>query len=104
MSFFSKSPCLLPEGAKYFFNILVINIGINYDNLSEFFNNGSCSAWYLDAINNPRPYVIHFFASSTPYDWELIGYPHCVIEITPEQKISFYEMLDFGTSDPWRID
>jgi hypothetical protein len=61
--------------------------------------------WYIDKINSPKPSIFHFYIDPTiEYEWEIEAFPHSVVEITPKGVISFYDMIDFDTEDPWRID
>lgn len=104
MSFFNIDPNELPE-ANYFFNIFVINIAVRES--ANILNKGLLDYWSIEAILEPRPYVIHFYIDNNipeDYDWLIESYSHCVLEIHPTLGVSWYDMIDFDTYDPWDID
>ena len=102
--FYEMSLAELPQGAKYFFNIVIALIAIPVDsdyilplNIQRY--------WYLGALTDPRPHAILFFRDasitdpSVEFEYEII--PHCVIAITQQQDVNWYEMVDYDTEDPW---
>lgn len=104
MSFFNENPMKLPEGANYYFNILIVNIAVRTS--ADILTEGLEEYWDISTILEPRPYVIHFYIDNNlpeDYDWQFECYPHKVLEIHPDLGISWYDMIDFTSDDPWGI-
>ena len=102
--FYDIDPTAFPQGAQFFFNILVALFSIPLESDSILPLNIE-RYWYLEALTKPQPYAILFFRDASitdptvEFEYELI--PHCVIEITQQQEVSWYEMVDYDTDDPW---
>lgn len=82
----------LPKRAQYYFNILIISIAVQLDILGH---KNTVDLW----DNNARPTALHIYLDR---DSDYI--PHQVLEITPNNKISFYDMIDYDTDDPWGLE
>lgn len=107
MSFFDSDPNSCPRDGQYFFNILVVNIGINPNNSNQALGQGIKNLWNIQNIVEPRPYIIHIFEDEEIDDdliFEITMIPHCVVEVSQSLGICWEHMLDFDTDDPWRID
>lgn len=104
--FFDEPYLDLPEKAQYYFNILIISIAISPQYAQEIFQNKAISLWDIQGVNDPRPIAIHIYTSyhiNKDFYYEVQCIPHQVLEVN-ENEISFYEMIDYDTSDPWRLD
>lgn len=104
--FFDEPYLDLPEKAQYYFNILIISIAISPQYAQEIFQNKVINLWDIQGVNDPRPIAIHIYTSyhiNKDFDYEVQCIPHQVLEVN-ENEISFYEMIDYDTSDPWRLD
>ncbi len=108
MAFFDEEYMSLPDKARYYFNILVICIAVSPEDNDNILPDGVTNIWFLDNINDARPWIIHFYlddeSDDTDIDYSIEFFPHSVVEIHDELGISFYNMLDFNTTDFWRID
>lgn len=106
MNFYSIPPERLPEGAQFYHGVSVITIAIAEDIWEEDFD----SIWYMEQLTGPRPYAIHIYKEERSYgedivfipdddidfeeeeecDWVLDQFDDCVIQIDPDQSISWY--------------
>lgn len=108
MDFYSIPPEKLPEGAQFYHGIFVITIAIAEDIWEEDFD----SIWYMQQLTGPRPYAIHIYKEEREYinsyeelfddidfeddeqeeecDWVIDHFDDCVIQIDPDQSISWY--------------
>lgn len=104
--FFDESEYDLPKDAQYYFNILVICVAVSPRYAQNIFDKDIIDIWDIQQITNPRPNVVHVFVDKhidEDIDFLIECFPHSVVEID-QQKIGFYDMIDFDTNDPWRID
>lgn len=107
MNFFDIKPSSLPEGAQYFFNILVITIAVTPEIWEELIGNLSIQhIWYAEDLTAPEPQAICLYQEEEmeeDCDFEIAMYPHRVVELY-NNDIAWYDMIDFDTDDPWRLD
>lgn len=110
--FYQFSPDSLPKGAQYYFNILVVTFVLSpqFQQEEEVISGEVDDIWFLDNLLDARPYIVHVYVDEE-IDWEeedvdfMIDYePHCVVEVGQNGEICWYDMIDFDTEDPWRID
>lgn len=110
MNFFDLDPNACPKDAYYHFNILVIVI---YGDPEEMM--GYEDIWFTDHVTDPRPYAVHFVSIDDETDeylqeeygetvqYAIEMYPHCVLEIDPELGVHWYDMYEEEGEDPWRL-
>ncbi|MCM1217377.1 MAG: hypothetical protein NC548_23015 [Lachnospiraceae bacterium] len=64
--------------------------------------------WNLESVTAARPTVYHFFVEpniSVGLDFAVMVFPHTVISVNNKTtEVTFFDMIDFVTDDPWRID
>lgn len=107
MSFFDEEYLALPSDGQYYFNVLVFCIGVNPNKAIEVLGRGVQEVTYIDSINDARPHAEFFFIDETLADdvpYQIEEFQHCVVEVSEQLGVSWYEMLDFDTEDPWRIE
>lgn len=108
MSFFDEDPMALPCDGQYYFNVLMINCAINPRCAKEYLGEGVDSIWYMEKINEPRPYALYCYVEpmlkDTDTDYKIEREQHCVIEISNQMSPCWYPMLDFETPDSWAIE
>lgn len=107
MNFFNEDPDTLPIDGQYYFNILVRTIAINPLVAEQYLGKGIDEACYIEKLTDPRPQLFYCFVDdelNPDIDYEIESYPHCVVEVSEQLGVSWWEMLDFDTEDPWRID
>lgn len=101
MTFYEIDPLDFPEGAQFYFNLVVATIEISYE--SDILPKEIYDYWYLGGIKESRPFAIYIYRyhgkENNMYNVET--YQHCVLEIDPNQEVCWYEMLDYETEDPW---
>lgn len=102
MLFYEIDPLGFPEGAQFYFNLVIATIEISYD--SDLLPKEIYDYWYLGGIKDARPFAIYIYrfsnhAKDNPYQVEL--YQHCALEIDPNQEVCWYDMVDYETEDPW---
>lgn len=112
MSFYDIDPMALPEGAKYYHNVLIVSIAIPSKDW-EFEEN---EIWYLDKITDARPTAYIFYKepelndevdeNEEPILFEITLVPHCVLEVNEDNSVCWYstdENKGFNLEDYWRI-
>lgn len=108
MTFFDNHPQHLPYDGEYYFNILVTCIALQPELAKEVFPQQEIvDIWDLDKITEARPQVVHIYSDETlsqDIDFEIQCFPHTVVEISQKYGISFYDMIDFDTEEPWKIE
>lgn len=132
MTFYDIPAEGLPEGHRYYFNVLMICIAISPQLASEIFPvQGLEELYFVDQITDIRPVAYHIYIEPELGIWEVLEeenleeeqlqdeegeeldseleceiqlFPHSVVEIAENGEISFFDMLDFDTRDLWRID
>lgn len=107
MNFFEEDPMSLPQDGQYYFNILVKTIAINPQQAEQYLGKGIDEIVYIDQITGPRPYIFYCYIDDEldkDIEYEIEYIPHCVVEVSESLGVSWWEMLDFDTEDPWRID
>lgn len=104
--FFEEPYLSLPKDAQYYFNVLIICIALAPDYAEELFGNNSIvDLWDIQRVNDARPVAIHTYVSrnlNKDFDYEIECFPHQVVEVT--DNVAFYDMIDYDTDDPWRLD
>lgn len=110
MNFFDIKPESLPFDGQYYFNILVIVMAVNKEAWTQLVADtdiqGLECIWYTDEITSPQPKAYCIYLEDSLREDELFEisiYPHKVVEISGND-ISWYDMIDFDTDDPWSID
>ena len=107
MNFFDEDPMSLPRDAQYYFNVLVRIIGIHPSLANEVLGKGIEEVCYIEDIAEPRPTITYCFTDESldeDTEFEIECFPHCVVEVSQSLGVSWWDMLDFDTDDPWRID
>ncbi len=107
MNFFDEDPMALPRDAQYYFNIVVRTIGVNPQYAEKYLGDNVDEICFLDKLTDPRPQMFYFFIDDEldkDMEYEIESYPHCVVEVSEQLGVSWWEMIDFDTEDPWRID
>lgn len=107
MSFFDEEPMSLPRDGQYYFNILVVCIGVSPQLMQENGFSDLLDIWDIQELTEPRPKIIHIYQDECldeDIEYEMTYFPHCVVEVSPSLGVSWWDMLDFETDDPWRID
>lgn len=105
--FFDEPYNALPKDAQYYFNILIICIAVSPQYAQEIFQQNIIDMWNIQNINDGRPFAVHIYTThhiNKDFEYELQCLPHQVLEVDPKLGISFYEMIDYDTDDPWRLD
>lgn len=102
MLFYEIDPLGFPEGAQFYFNLVIATIEISYE--SDLLPKEIYDYWYLGGIRDSRPFAIYIYrysqkANNDKYDITI--YEHCVLEIDPNQEVCWYEMVDYDTEDSW---
>lgn len=97
MPFYDWDPKALPCDAQYFFNILILVIGINPKYQHKYLPNNICEMQYIEKITEPRPYAVFIFINDdldedTELDMQCI--PHGVVEVSQQLGISWYRTDD----------
>ena len=103
--FFDIEPWRHMKGSQFFFNVLVFYIMLPLS--SNLLPEGVFDYWYLGSLTESRPYAFYFFRTSQlnkEIEYEIESYPHSVIQITPEQQVLCYDMVDYDTLDPWNVE
>lgn len=122
MIFYDMPQSRMPESSSYYFNISVICIGISTQDANEYgLTDGIQEIWYLDNITNSHPSITKVYIEEDldiiingeededyqnvlEVELSIYCYPHQVVEITKDNEIFHYDLIDFETHDPWRID
>lgn len=107
MNFFDLDPGSFSKSSQFYFNVLVINVAISPQYAKEYFGNELIyEINYLEKLTDTRPTYIHFYVDELDEDaeFEMSYEPHCVVEVDRRNNVYWYDMLDFMTDDPWRID
>lgn len=105
MNFYDIDPMALELGSQFYYNILVhvLLISENDDSIIPL---GVEEQWYCDGLTDARP-KIYGVCRTNDLDedslYEVECHPHSVVEITKEGEVTWYNMLDFDTNDPWAI-
>lgn len=104
MTFYEIDPMAFPQGAQFFFNLVISTIEIPIDD--DVLPANIMDYWYLGGIREPQPFAIHIYRNpeitiKKDYRYEVIAYTHCVLEIDQDQSVCWYEMVDYDTEDPW---
>lgn len=105
--FFDEPYSQLPQDAQYYFNVLILCIAISPQFAQEIFQNNIVDMWDIQKVTDARPIAIHIYIThhiNKDFDYEIQCLPHQVLEIDPKIGVSFYEMIDYNTNDPWRLD
>lgn len=104
--FFDTPGHYLSNNAQYYFNILVICIAVSPTHAQYILDKNISDIWYMQQITDSRPKVIHIFVDEMmdkDIDYLIECFPHSVVEVN-QQRIYFYDMIDFDTDDPWEIN
>lgn len=107
MNFFDEDPMSLPRDGQYYFNILVRTIAVNPSLAKKIFPEKIDEICFIGDITQPRPCVTYTFIDDELDDdieFEIECHPHCVVEISQSLGVSWWDMLDFDTNEPWRIE
>lgn len=108
MTFFDNHPQHLPYDGEYYYNILVVCIGMQPYIAKEVFPQQEVKdIWDIDNITAARPYAVHIYEDSgldRDIDFEIQCFPHTVLEVSQKYGLSFYDMIDFDTENPWEIE
>lgn len=107
MNFFDEDPISLPNDGQYYFNILVVCAAINPANAEQYLGKGIDEIQYTENLTAARPYLLYCFIDDEldkDTEFEIECYPHCVVEVSEQLGISWWEMLDFESEDTWRIE
>lgn len=107
MNFFDEDPKNFQQSAQYYFNVLVKTIAIHPNLARQIFNTNIEEIFFIDKITSPRPNIIYCFIDDEldeDTEFEIEYFPHCVVEVSEITGVTCYDMLDFDTDDPWRID
>ncbi len=105
--FFDEPYNALPKNAQYYFNILIVCIAVSPQYAQETFQQNIINMWDIQGITDGRPYAVHIYTThhiNKDFQYELQCLPHQVLEVDSEQGISFYDMIDYYTDDPWRLE
>lgn len=104
MYFYDIDPMALEPGSRFYFNVMVHIMLIHEDD--DFLPKDIDEQWYCNKLTDARP-KIYGVCRTDELSYEEVCdiqcYPHCVVEITKEQEVLWYDMLDFDTDDPWEI-
>ncbi len=93
MRFYDQDPKSLPYDGQYFFNILVITIGINPKYRNKYLPNNVYEAQYIEKITEPRPYAVFIFTDDSLDDTvelDVKCIPHTVVEVSEQVGISWF--------------
>ena len=93
MLFYDQDPKSLPDDGHYFFNILMITVGINPKYRNKYLPENVYDTWYIDKITEPRPYAVFIFVDDSLDDTIEIDMkctPHTVLEISKQLGISWF--------------
>ena len=94
--FFDTPYSELPKRAQYYFNILIISIAVQPEVLTDILGHkNTVDLWDVQNAS---------YNLDRDSDYEICCIPHQVLEITPNNKISFYDMIDYDTDDPWGLE
>lgn len=107
MNFFDEDPMSLPCDAQYYFNVLVRTIAVHPSVAQEVLGGQTEEVIFTEDITSPRPTVTYCYIDDEldeDTEFEIECFPHCVVEISESLGVSWWDMLDFDTDDPWRID
>lgn len=107
MNFFDEDPMSLPRDGQYYFNILVRTIAVNPRCAEQYLGKDIDEMCFIEKLTDPRPQMYYCFVDDEldeDLDFEIECFPHCVVEVSKSLGVSWWEMLDFDTEDPWRID
>lgn len=106
MSFYDINPDTLPEGAVYYHNVLLVNIGIAPSEWEYDFEN----IWYLEEVTTSRPiafvlYVDKELEEEWGIKFDITFVPHSVIEVCDNNLVSWYSTQDddFNLDQSWSI-
>lgn len=105
--FFDEPYSQLPQDAQYYFNVLILCIAVSPQFAQEMFQNNIVDMWDIQKVTDARPIAVHIYIThhiNKDFDYEIQCLPHQVLEIDPKIGVSFYEMIDYNTDDPWRLD
>lgn len=98
-SFFDLPDKALPPNCEYYFNVLFIAIEVPEGSL-----NGIIEFNDMSHIKDSRPVCLYFYEGETK-TWNIEATPHTVVEFnTKTREVCWYDMLDFETKSPWKID
>lgn len=102
MTFFKMDPLGFPKGAQFYFNLVIATIEISFE--SDLLPKDIYDYWYLGGIKEARPFAIYIYRHSEKtndnhYDFDV--FEHCVLEVDEDQEVSWYDMVDYETEDPW---
>lgn len=107
MNFFDTDPVSLPKDGQYYFNVLVMCIAINPADAEQYLGKDVNEIQYIENLTAARPYLLYCFIDDEldkDTEFEIECYPHCVVEVSGQLGISWWDMLDFDTDDAWRIE
>ena len=102
MTFYEIDPLGFPEGAQFYFNLVIATIEISYE--SDILPKDIYDYWYLGGIREARPFAIYIYRYHEKKNdnyYDVTAYEHCVLEIDENQEVCWYEMVDYETEDPW---
>lgn len=102
--FFDFDANAFPQGAQFFYNIVIAIIVIPYD--SNILPLNILDYWYLDALCASRPFAIHIYRDATARSdggFDVETYPHCTLELDPNYEVCWYNLIDYDTEDPWDL-
>lgn len=108
MNFFDIKPEALPRDAQYYFNILVIVMSVNQETWNLLTGDMEVQVediWYIDRITDPEPTIYCIYQEDDmdeDTDLEIGMFPHKVVEVS-SRGITWYDMIDFDTDDPWNL-
>ena len=105
MYFYDIDPMAFESGSQFYFNVVVYIMLIHEDD--PFLPKDVDEQWYCDKITDARPTIYGVCRTDDlTYEevYEIECYPHCVVEITKEQEVMWYDMLEFDTEDMWKIE
>lgn len=105
MNFFDED--LKNTDNEYYFNVLVTTIAINQNCTNRYLDSGINEITYIEKITSPKPQIVYCFVDNEldkDLEYEILNFPHCVVEVDAEKGIYWWNMIDFDTDDPWRID
>ena len=105
-SFFDLPEQALPRDCEYYFNVLHITVAVPTGELQKI--TGVSGIWEfsdISRVKDPRPICMYFYEDENVKTWDIAATPHTVVEHNIKiNEVCWYDMLDFETKEPWKID
>lgn len=104
--FYNEALNALPEGTKFYFNVVVVRTGISPEFAKEVFPGRQWSEmWLLDRAMDIFPIVNFLYINNTAKGKRFYSEtsPHCVVGVAPDGEVFWWNMLEFAADRAWEI-